>query len=631
MKVKRTIRARNLYNKLKSIYLDLIPKGSKAYKISHGMLSVFLRRIQLFNITYQEWIRKVDTLSEEDIIKIQENTEAMDTKPYISILMPVFNTPDDLLEEAIQSVINQIYPYWELCIADDASTDPNIRLVINKYVEKDPRIRAVFRKKNGHISAASNSALELVQHPFVALFDHDDLLHPLALYYVSETLIAFPDCEIIYTDEDKITKKGRRLGPYFKPDFNYELLLSQNMVSHLGVYRTSTMRAVGGFRIGLEGSQDYDLLLRIIERIDFSQIHHIPLPLYHWRISKQSVAEDVNRKPYAIDSGKQAIIEHLMRRSVKAEVNFLPDVAAYQVVYVLPSPEPTVVILIQDQNLSKNLIACVDSILTNTSYPDYFINISLPLSAKVNLPPYVQKWGNKVKISYYDESTYTYAKSINHIVLNRSEEYIVFLDKFLLVTSPKWLRLLIAQAKQNNIGAVAPKLLFLNSVIYSSGAILLPDGCIHQMFKGENNDINGYFGWSKITKGYSVLPEKCLVVKRQLIDEIDGLNNKYQTPVYCGIDLCLRLKSVGQRNILYSSVELYIQANHAYDIQSDFPPEALEADRQMLKDYWEGWVKNDPAFNPNLAYVDEGILTYELSPRYSFPGKNDEIYTQQNV
>ena len=621
MKQKRTIRALNLYNKLKSIYLALIPKGSKAYKISHGMLSVFLKRINLFNITYQEWIRRVDTLDEEDIIKIQKITEAMDPKPYISIIMPVYNTPLDFLEEAIQSVINQIYPYWELCIADDASTDSTIRLVINKYLEKDPRIRAVFRKKNGHISAASNSALELVQYPFVALFDHDDLLHPLALYYVAETLIAFPDCEIIYSDEDKITIKGRRLDPYFKPDFNYELLLSQNMVSHLGVYRTSTMRAVGGFRIGLEGSQDYDLLLRIIERINFSQIHHIPLPLYHWRISKQSVAEDVNIKPYAIDSGKQAIFEHLMRRSVKAEVNFLPDVAAYQVVYVLPSPEPTAVILLQDQNFSLNLIACVESILKNTSYPDYFINISLPISAKVDPPPYVQKWGNKVKINYFDDSTYTYANSINHIMLNRSEEFIVLLDKFLLTTSPNWLSLLIAQAKQNNIGAVAPKLLFLNSAIYSSGTILLPDGDIHQMSKGEKNDVNGYFGWSKITKGYSVLPEKCMVAKRRLFDEIDGLNNNYQTPIYTGIDFCLRLKSVGLRNILYPSVELYIQANHHYNMTSEFPPEALAADRLMLKDNWEEWVKNDPAFNPNLAIIDEGKLTVELSPRYSFPGK----------
>jgi len=304
MKLRRIFRPMNIYQNCKSTYLKIAPKGSTFYKITHGFLSIFLKRFHFFNIAYQEWIRKIDHYSEEQLKIVQRKIETMAERPQISVLMPVYNPPLGLLEKAIQSVIDQIYPDWELCIADDASTDPGVKVLIEEFIQKDPRIRAVFRTENGHISAASNSALAIVTNPYLALLDHDDVLHPHALYYVAQTILAHPDYEIIYSDEDKITKRGRRVDPYFKPDFNYELLLSHNMVSHLGVYRTNTVRKVGGFQVGLEGSQDYDLLLRIIEKTSFQQIRHIPLPLYHWRISKQSVAKNVNIKPYATDSGK---------------------------------------------------------------------------------------------------------------------------------------------------------------------------------------------------------------------------------------------------------------------------------------------------------------------------------------
>jgi O-antigen biosynthesis protein len=558
----------------------------------------------------------------DELNEIHTIIKAMQSKPSISILMPVYNPPVSLLKAAIQSVINQTYPYWELCIADDASTNPDIKTLLNDFVKADPRIKAVFRSENGHISAASNSALELVQHSYVALLDHDDLLHPLALFFVAMHILEYPDSEIIYSDEDKITRRGRRLDPYFKPDFNYELLLGHNMVSHLGVYRTETLRKIGGFREGLEGSQDYDLLLRVYERIKPNQIHHIPFPLYHWRISRQSAAEDLNVKPYAIKSGERAIAEHLNRVSRKADVRFSAELAAYLIDFPLSSPEPSVTILILDQQLSEELITCVNTILDNADYPNFVIWLCLPEKVKQKEFKDNIGWGENVRLlSLPDSVSESYAKSLNYAVSLITDKFIAILDKSLYNFPVKWLRAMIGHADQSDIGVLAPKILYKNDVVYSCGVILLPTGEAYHMFRGKDRDDDGYFGWAKLTREYSVLSDKCLLIKRESFTKVNGFSDNYQTPFYSGIDLCLRLKEHGFRNIIISPIELYIQANHRYNMASEFPPEALEADRLKLRKNFDEWVRNDPAFNPNLTIIDEGKLTVELSPKYSFPGK----------
>lgn len=623
IRIKNLFKPLNIYQNLKAIYLKFIPKESKVYEISHGFLSTFLKRFNLLNLSYQEWIGRNDCLEAEDLTNIRTIIKGMQIKPGISILMPVYNPPIRLLKEAIQSVIDQTYPHWELCIADDASTNPDIKTLINGFVQADPRIQSVFRSENGHISAASNSALELVQHSFVALLDHDDLLHPLALYFVAMHILEYPDSEIIYSDEDKITQKGRRLDPYFKPDFNYELLLGHNMVSHLGVYRTETIRKIGGFREGLEGSQDYDLLLRILERVNPNQIHHIPFPLYHWRISRQSVAEDVNIKPYAIKSGQRAITEHLNRIARKASVRFSTELAAYLIDYPLSSPEPSVSILINDETISEELINCVNAILDNTDYLNYVIWLCLPESAKQKENIDQFGWGVKVRtLILPDNISESYAKTLNKAVSLTAGDYVVFLNKTLFKFPSHWLSATIGHADQSDIGVFAPKLLYNNNVVYSSGVILLPTGEALHIFRGKDRDDDGYFGWGKLSREYSALSDKCLMIKRETFNKVNGFSENYHTPLYSGIDLNLRLKEHGYRNTIVSPIELYIQANHHYNMTSEFPLEALEADRLMLKENWEEWVKNDPAFNPNLAIIDEGKLTVELSPRYSFPGIN---------
>jgi glycosyltransferase involved in cell wall biosynthesis len=257
--------------------------------------------------------------------------------PLISVLMPVYNPPLDFWDEAIESLRAQWYPHWELCMADDASTDPRVRERLQAWAEREPRIRWVTLAKNGHISAASNAALELATGSWVALFDQDDLLPPQALWRVVAAITAHPDAGLLYSDEDKVDEAGQRFGPYFKPAFDLDLLRGQNMISHLGVYRRSLLQEVGGFRVGYEGSQDHDLALRCIERLKPSQVVHIPRVLYHWRVHQHSTASGQAAKPYALDAGVRAVQDHLQRCGVRARVQSHPAIPHHVVVHEAPA------------------------------------------------------------------------------------------------------------------------------------------------------------------------------------------------------------------------------------------------------------------------------------------------------
>lgn len=606
----------NIYNNLKKLYFALIPKGSKAYNITYGFLRIFLKQLHLFNIYYREWIRRFDTLTEEKERVIRSEINLMEKPPSFSVVMPVYNPPPDLLEQAIQSVLNQVYPHWEFCIADDASTDPRIKTLLQDYAQKDSRIKTVFRTENGHISAASNSAIDLAENDYIVLLDHDDLLHPLALYHVAMAVNANPDCVVIYSDEDKITRSGRRLDPYFKPDFDPELILSQNMVSHLGVYKTSVVRQVGGFRLGLEGSQDYDLLLRVIETCTPDQIHHIPLPLYHWRIFRESAARDMNVKPYAINAGTRAISEHLQRRNIAAEVRFLPELAGYVVDYALPTPAPSVTLLIRSANPSGDPASSLDVILKHTDYPHYQVLLCVPEGADLLPENLRQSWQVQVSIREQDPATFAcYAKSVNQCLDFISTEYVCLVNEGLTGFEPDWLKALLGQAIQHGIGAVAPRLITQKGRVYSNGIVLLPGRPPQHLSKGEEEGVNGYFGWAKLTRGYAALSEKCILFKTDHLTSLGGFEMKYASQLYSNVDFCLKLKSEGLRNILFPSVSLYINEDHHYNDSNGPSSNEEEIDLEHFTHRWQSWIQNDPSFNPNLTLIDEGKILVNLSPR----------------
>lgn len=615
-KLRRFFHPITIYNNLKSIFFAIIPKGSKRYELTYGVMRTFVKQFQPFNIYYREWIRRFDNFEEEDLQEVKHQIQNMQIKPQFSIIMPVYNPSLKFLEEAIQSVQEQIYPHWELCIADDASTDPQVRTLIETFTQADGRIKAVFRQENGHISAASNSALSLAQFEYSVLLDHDDRLHPLALYHVAKVIEQHPDSEIIFSDEDKITKRGKRLDPYFKPEFDYELLLSQNMVSHLGIYRTATIRKVGGFRLGLEGSQDYDLMLRVLERCAPHQIHHIPRPLYHWRISKQSVAENIDIKPYAAIAGQRAIREHLERRSIPAEVTFLPGLAGYSVTYTLPEPEPGVNLILIGEQLDETLQRCLELILQNTTYTNYKITVALQTTPSYTEHPLPTKWTEKVEFfSTWQTGSQNRAAIINAMISQTKSELVCLLDQSLSGFTPGWLSDLVGQALQRGVGAVAPRLLNQNDTVFSNGMILISGKPPQPLSKGDKKDESGYFGWPRLCRGYSALSEKCLLFKRFDYDNAEGFNEQIQDPTLLSVDFCLRLKQLGLRNVLRPSVELHLKKD---DRNNEIEVNASEL--AFLEQHWHQWFEADSSFNPNLTINDDSKITVNLSPKIDFPG-----------
>ena len=603
-----------IYKKLRALFFAIVPKNSRAYEHTPEFLRTFLKQMYLLNIYYQEWIRRYDTFTDEHLHVIEDEIFHMPMKPPVSIIMPVYNPPIKFLEEAIESVLNQMYPFWQLCIADDASTDDDVKNLIRYYQDKDERIDVIFRKTNGHISAASNSALTLVKHDYIALLDHDDIFHPLALYYVIKTILQHPDSEIIYSDEDKITKWGRRFDPYFKPEFNYELLLSQNMVSHLGVYKTETIREINGFREGLEGSQDYDLLLRILEKVNPDQIQHIPRPLYHWRVFNRSVSEDVNIKPYATKAGSKALEEHLNRQSIDGKISFLPELAAYRVDYSLDEPQPSITILIPAKKFSSELNTCINQILSQTDYSNYDILLLLPSLEKGISIETPHSWNNFVQIKYRNiKNELSIIESLNQIILENRSDFIALLCDPLIGFSPGWLSRLAGQAAQPNIGVVTPKLIYQNGFVHSNGVILLPDVIAQNLSEGTETDDIGYFGWAKLRRSYTAVSEKCFLVKKQQLDLVGGLSEDFHSTNYAVIDLCLKLREQGLRNVLCPSIELSLQEDYGKSNSINLP---IEADKLLMEQKWLPWIKNDPAFNPNLSIGEDGKILINLIPKF---------------
>ncbi len=588
---------------LKRLYSKLAPEGSKRRDATYQLVRRLANNFRVSERNYRAWIKQYDRLGKINRQIFLEQVDQMAVKPLISILMPIYNPNLAHLDAAIQSVRDQVYPNWELCLADDASTITGLRDCLLKHLAEDQRIRVVFREENGHISAASNSALALAKGDFVALLDHDDTLHPLALYYVAHSINQHPDCEVIYSDEDKLTPSGKRVEPYFKSDFDLDLLRSQNMVSHLGVYKTARVRDVGGFRLGLEGSQDYDLLLRVIEKIEPNQVWHIPWVLYHWRITQKSVATSVDVKPYALEAGERALREYLLNQGIKGEVETVRNFG-YRVHYPLPDPNPSVHLFVRVPKLTKPLLESLKTLLASTDYQP--LRFSLCLEGKSHSKKALRKLKRNADprldvIQGLDNLNSR--SSINQLIEKTDAEVIGFIRGNCLKFSINWLEELVSFAIQEGIGAVGPKLLYKNGDIYSCGLVLGVDGLAQRQFNGlANEEWNAYFGWASLVKGYSVIPGECVLMKRRSFMDVEGFSTSLAEPATQMFDLCLKFKEIGLRNVVVPDVEVTLDSSNSS--KDDLGGEVLiqnESDRTTLMRHWGDWIAHDPAFNPNLT------------------------------
>jgi glycosyltransferase involved in cell wall biosynthesis len=551
---------------------------------------------------YFEWVRRYDTLNDADREKIKTQVRRLSQTPLISVIMPVYNPPLSMLEEAIQSVQNQLYHHWELCIADDASTDKSVLELLQAYADKDPRIKVVFRKQNGHISAASNSALDLARGKYIALLDNDDLLPEQALFFVSQAISKHPDVGLIYSDEDKIDQAGRRYGPYFKPDWNPDLFLSHNMISHLGVYRADLVKKVGGFRQGYEGSQDYDLALRCIEQLAVQQIVHIPRVLYHWRSHRGSTAHAGSEKSYALPAGERALNDHFTRINVSAKAELL-DIGMYRVRYDISHPSPLVSLIIPTRNGFKLLKNCIESIFAKTSYKNYEIIIVDNNSDDPQILDYFADIVTDYRIRILrDESDFNYAKLNNLAVLNAKGEYICLMNNDIEVITPEWLYEMMSLATQPSVGGVGAALWYPNNTLQHGGVITGLGGVAGHAHKHLPKGHPGYFGRARLIQSVSAVTAACLVIKKDIYQEVGGMDEVNLKVAFNDIDFCLRVRNAGYRNVWTPFAELYHHesATRGYE---DTLEKRLRFRGEILymQKRWDKALLNDPAYNPNLT------------------------------
>ena len=556
--------------------------------------------------SYQIWIKSFSLPEKEMFEKMHSNIAAFSFRPLVSILMPTFNTKISWLKAAIESVRNQAYENWELCIADDASTNSDCKKLLKWYAEKDPRIKVVFRENNGHISEASNSAMSMATGEWIALFDHDDLLANDALFWVVLSINKNPDLALIYSDEDKIDNKGRRSNPYFKSDWNYQLFLSQNMISHLGVYKSDIFKKIGGFRKGYEGSQDYDLALRFIDHIDHSQIIHIPRVLYHWRIHQDSTSVGSEKKPYAVIAAQKAISEHLERKAIRAEVEILPT-HMYRVRYALPEIQPLVSIIIPTKNNPIILKQCINSILEKTSYSNYQITVVDNNSDDNETLDYIGSLKSHERISVsLDARDFNFSAINNKASQNAGGEYLCFLNDDTEVISEDWLSEMVSIAAQPGVGAVGAKLLYPDNTLQHGGIILGIGGIGSHAHKFIPDDNNGYFNRASLIQEFSAVTGACMLVKKSIFDEVGRFDEKNLTVAYNDVDLCLKMKQKGYRIVWTPYAELYHHESisRGNDIHPDKRKRFLK-EIEFMNKTWGDIIGNDPAYSPNLTLTSE--------------------------
>jgi O-antigen biosynthesis protein len=553
---------------------------------------------------YAAWIALYQQIDETRYAAIEADIARFANPPLISVLLPVFNPVPDHLCAAIRSVQQQIYPKWELCIADDASTDPAIGRLLRELQAEDPRIKVVWREQNGHVSAASNSALKLATGAFIALLDHDDLISPGALYEVAARIVAQPDIDIIYSDEDHIDGDGRRSNPYFKPDWNPELMLGQNLINHLGVYRRALVEAIGGFRVGLEGSQDYDLALRAVAQTVPERILHIPTVLYHWRqgTSKRTFSERALDR--CVENGRKALAEFLIRVGSGIQVGPAPSAPSWtRVIFPVPVPEPLVSVIIPTRNHATMLARCVEGLLDRTAYRAVELLIVDNGSDQPDALALLAELSQDRRVRVLRApGPFNYSALNNRAVREATGTLVLLLNNDIDVINPDWLREMVSHAVRPGVGAVGAKLLYPDGTIQHGGVTVGMGGIAGHQYLNKPRDDLGYFGHLKLVRNVTAVTGACLLVRRQAFLDVGGLDETALAVALNDVDFCLKLVEAGYRNLWTPHAELYHfeSASRGSDLSGE---KAARFRREVayMQQRWGDKLSHDPNWNPNLS------------------------------
>jgi GT2 family glycosyltransferase len=585
-----------------------------------GLARALISRELVSASNYHDWVELYDTIDDSDRSDIRKAMAGFARRPKFSIILPTWNTPERYLRAAIESVTRQLYADWELCIADDASTEPHVRKVLEEYAARDPRIKLVLREKNGHISAASNSALGVATGDYVVLLDHDDMLAEHALYMVADDLQRHPDADLVYSDEDKIDQAGARFLPHFKTAWNPEMLRSVNYVGHLAVLRRSLVQEIGGFREGFEGSQDYDLLLRFVERTDARRIRHLPHVLYHWRAVQGSTAGAEKAKNYAYDAAIRALDEHFERTKVTAKAEPASLAYHYRARYALPDPAPKVSVIVPTRDKVDLLRMSVGGLLERTDYPNLEVIVMDNGSSRAETHAYFAelKKEPRARVIRWDQP-FNFSAINNAGAKLATGEVLCLLNNDIDPINPDWLSEMVSHAIRADIGAVGARLYYPDGMIQHAGVVVGMGGVAGHIEKRLPPTQSGYFGRVQLLQDYSAVTAACLVVRKSVYDEVGGLDEENLTVAFNDVDFCLRVDAAGYRNVYTPYAELYHHESASRG--TDLAPgkmERFQAEVLYMKRRWGDRLMNDPYFNPNLS-LDFESVAIAFPPRVAKP------------
>lgn len=522
--------------------------------------------------------------------------------PRFTVLTPVFDTPPDVLEAMLKSVRRQSFDDWEHVLVDDSSSEPHVRERLIRASEEDPRFRVHFRTENGGIVAASNDALQLAEGEFVALLDHDDALHPDALAIINEAIALEPGADYVYTDEDKIDAAGHHEAPFFKPDWSPERMRTQMYTCHLSVMRRALVDDVGGFDAEFEGSQDWDLVLRVTERA--RRVVHVPRVLYHWRTLETSTAGGGEEaKPWAFEAGTRAVQAHCERIGLKAEVS--RDLDAPGVYHLEPrlSDEPLVSVIIpsggqrreiryQDVVLVEH---CVESILTASTYKN--LEIVVVIDSHVGAATrarLVELGGRRLRLVEFDDE-FNFSAKVNRGAVNSAGDYLLILNDDMEVVTPNWIERMLMYAERPEIGAVGARLWWQDGRLQHAGILFENSGYAGHVYYGFSGQFNGYSNNVLVAQNYLALTAACLMTSRAAFDEVGGFSLDFPMN-YNDMDFCLKLVASGRRNVYDPDTIMYHFESSSRDT------DVGDWEKEKLRERWLSLTVVDPSTNPHLRH-----------------------------
>lgn len=531
--------------------------------------------------------------------------------PLISVAVPAYRTPEKFLAQMIDSLLAQTYGNWELCIANGSPEDGAMKKVLEEYTKKDSRIRVSELTENKGIAGNTNAALEMARGEFVGLLDHDDLLAPNALYEIVRALDEDRTLDAVYTDEDKVTTElDEHFQPHLKPDFNLDLLRSNNYICHFFVVRRSIVQKVGGFRQEFDGAQDHDFIFRCIETAE--KVGHIPEILYHWRTHKASTADNPASKMYAFDAGKRAIEAHLKRTGTEGTVSHTPDLGFFRVKYPVQG-QPLVSIIIPNKDEKETLKACIDSIREKTEYPNYEIIIVENNSTTDEIFQYYKELSQDPRIRLLRwKKEFNYSAINNYGVRHANGEYLLFLNNDVTVITPGWIRELLGVCQRPEVGAAGVKLIYPDNTIQHAGCVIGLGGIAGHMFVDMPANRTGYLHKASILQDMSAVTAACMMMKRTAFEETGGFTEKLSV-AFNDVDLCLKVRK-NHKLIVYDP---YVQLYHM-----ESKTRGAEDNKEKVRRFQEEieymrcqWIdilkKGDPYYNKNLSLTK---WNYSLRP-----------------